>query len=190
MVDRLRRTEHPILSGLAALVGVGLVVGLVLGFAALAGARVFGLDGGSETAQTVSDQSMYLPRPEKTQAPSGPLITLAPGSGSSTSPSPSDKPSKSKSPAPKISLSASQTAVAPMDQIDLTGVYPGGEGSILQVQQFSNGGWDDFPVTASVSNQTFRTFIQTGQPGVNRFRMVDTDTGLTSNEIKVTVSGG
>ena len=187
MVDRLRRTEHPILSGLAALVGVGLVVGLVLGFAALAGARVFGLDGGSETAQTVSDQSMYLPRPEKTQAPSGPLITLAPGSGSSTSPSPSDKPSKSKSPAPKISLSASQTAVAPMDQIDLTGVYPGGEGAVLQVQRFTGGSWRDFPVTVSVADETFSTYVQTSQGGRNRFRVVDTDSDLISNPVRVKV---
>ena len=74
-----------------------------------------------------------------------------------------------------------------MQQIDLTGVYPGGEGAILQVQRFTNGAWTDFPVTASVSNQTFSTYVQTSQAGVNRFRVVDTDTKLESNEVKVTV---
>jgi hypothetical protein len=74
-----------------------------------------------------------------------------------------------------------------MEQIDLSGVYPGGEGAILQVQRFVAGGWQDFPVTASVSNETFSTYVQTSQTGVNRFRVVDTDTRLESNEVKVTI---
>jgi hypothetical protein len=74
-----------------------------------------------------------------------------------------------------------------MGQIDLTGVYPGGEGAVLQVQKFSGGGWQDFPVTAVVSNETFATYVQTSFQGVNRFRVVDNDSGLASNEIKVTV---
>ena len=86
-----------------------------------------------------------------------------------------------------ISLSASQTAVGPMDQIDLTGTYPSGEGAILQVQRFEGGSWSDFPVTVSVSNQTFSTYVQTSQPGENRFRVVDTDTRRVSNEVKVSV---
>ena len=52
-----------------------------------------------------------------------------------------------------------------MEQIDLTGVYPGGEGAILQVQRFEGGKWEDFPVTASVSNETFSTYVQTSQTG-------------------------
>jgi len=55
------------------------------------------------------------------------------------------------------------------------------------VQQFENGAWSDFPVTASVSGGRFSTFIQTGMVGLNRFRMLDTDTGETSNEVKVQI---
>ena len=87
----------------------------------------------------------------------------------------------------QITLSAGQTSVAPMEQIDLTGVYPGGEGAILQVQKFSGGAWQEFPVTAVVSNETFATFVQTSFQGVNRFRVVDNDTGVASNEVKGTV---
>ncbi len=75
-----------------------------------------------------------------------------------------------------------------MGRIDLTGVYPGGEGAILSVQQFEGGVWNDFPVTASVSGETFATYIQTGQLGRNRFRMIDTDTGAVSNEVRVEIS--
>lgn len=188
MVDREERAEHPILVGLAALVGVGLAVGLILGLGALAASRVLGLDGSGADTGASSQQSMYLPKPEKTQPPSGPLITLAPGPGESSGPtSATESPSQTKSPRQQISLSAGQTAVAPMEQIDLTGVYPGGEGAILQVQRYTGGSWRDFPVTVSVSNETFSTYVQTSQGGVNKFRVVDTDSKLISNEVHVTV---
>jgi len=74
-----------------------------------------------------------------------------------------------------------------MEQIDLTGVYPGGEGAILQVQRFTNGTWQDFPVTVSVSDETFATYVQTSQAGLTRFRVVDTDTERISNEVRVQI---
>ena len=186
MVDREERAEHPVLSGLAALVGVALAVGLVLGLAVLGATQVLGLGGGASTSRSTAEQSLYLPRPEKTQQPSGPLITLdqqaspAPNAGKGKK----EKPAK---PATAISLSAGATAVAPMEQIDLTGTYPTGEGAVLQVQRFTAGSWQDFPVTASVGDSTFSTYVQTSQPGLNRFRVVDTDTGKMSNEVRVRI---
>lgn len=181
--------KHPVAAGLLALVGVGLVVGLIAGLAALAGTRMLGLGGENATAQTTSEESLFLPRPEKTTGPSGPLITLAPGATESPSNEPSEGQSSKppKPPKKEISLSASQTEVAPMEQIDLTGVYPGGEGAILQVQRFTSGSWQAFPVTASVSDETFTTYVQTSQSGLNRFRVADTDTGLVSNDVRVNI---
>ena len=181
---------HPILTGLAALVGVAVVVGLILGLVVVAGAHVAGLGGGDQTGSSTAEASMYLPRPQKTPMESGPQITLAPGASTpSSAPSGQQpkhhkkKPSKSK----ELTLSAGVTSASPMQQIDLTGIYPSGEGAILQVQRFADGGWQDFPVTVSVSNQTFATYVQTSQGGVNRFRVVDTDTHLASNEVRVTI---
>lgn len=188
---REERPDRPVLGGLLALAGVGLVVGLVLGGVALAGVTALGL-GGSEgrSGESSSQQSFYLPEPEETEGPDGPLITLAPettegSSGSSRPSEPTSSPTEKKE--REISLSAGQTSVPPMGQIDLTGVYPGGEGAILQVQRLTDGQWRDFPVTASVSNETFATYVQTGQAGVNRFRVVDTDSGRQSNEVRVKV---
>lgn len=182
-----QRQGHPVLTGLLALVGVGIAVGLILGGVALAATSVLGLHDSSGGKSTTSRQSMYLPRPAPTTAASGPLITLGGQPTSSTSNQPQQEPSQEESPAKVISLSAGQTAVGVMEQIDLTGVYPGGEGAILQVQRFTDGSWGDFPVTASVSNETFATYVQTSQGGVNRFRVVDTDTGMISNEVHITV---
>lgn len=188
MVDRPEdRPGHPVLAGLLALIGVGIAVGLVLGGLALAATSALGLRDGSDGVSNTSRQSMYLPHPSPTTAASGPLITLLPQPSGSTSSSPGHEPSEEQSPVKEISLSAGQTAVAVMEQIDLTGVYPGGEGAILQVQRFTAGVWGDFPVTASVSNETFATYVQTSQGGINRFRVVDTDTGMISNEVHIAV---
>ena len=192
MPDRLEpqnTREHPVAYGMLALVGVGVVVGLIMGLGALAGARVIGVGEPDTSSTGGGEASMYLPRPEPTKPDNGPQLTLAPGEKTpSTRKSEPEESETTKKRAKAISLSAAQTTVGPMEDIDLTGVYPGGEGAILQVQRFENGSWVDFPASpVSVSDQTFSTYVLTGQPGVQRFRMLDTGTGKTSNEVRVTV---
>lgn len=174
---------RPVLTGLAALVGVAVVVGLVLGGAALAASQVLGLDGDTSTAETSSAESLYIPTPSKTPDSTDPAFTLAPGGETKE---PAQEPTESKTPE-GITLSATRTEVGPMENIDLTGVYPEGEGAILQVERFADGDWIEFPVTASVSNETFSTYVQTGQLGENRFRVRDSDSDAVSNEVTVTV---
>ena len=187
MADRQHRAEHPVATGLVALVGVAVAVGLVLALVVLVGTKFLGVGGGSDTADTSSRASLYLPRPARTTGPSGPLITLDQQAQQSPSASASRPPKKGK-PAPAISLSAGETAVAPMQQIDLTGVYPRGEGAVLRVERYTAGSWEDFAqISALVSNQTFSTYVQTSQPGINKFRVVDTDTGTTSNVVRVRI---
>jgi hypothetical protein len=175
---------HPITAGLVALVGVGLVVGLLLSGAALAATSVLGLgddDGGGGTSGT---QTLYLPKPEPTDPETGPLVTLLPGEETPTA----GETATSEAPEFPISLSAGQTQVAAMEEIDLTGVYPGGEGAVVQVQRLVGGQWSDFAsVDAVVTNETFSTYVQTGQTGVNRFRVIDTDSKAVSNEVRVKV---
>lgn len=174
--------EHPILQGLVALVAVGVTIGLLLGLGTLFATQGLGLGDEAGTAvdtQSGGSQTMYLPKPEQTAVSTGPLVSLLP-----------DETEKAGSPTPPtagIVLSAGQTTVAPMQQIDLTGTYANGEGAVLQVQRFEAGAWQDFPVTASVSGGSFTTYIQTSQGGANRFRMADSDTGATSNEIIVQI---
>lgn len=191
MIDRLRDEDHPVLTGLVALVAVGLAVGLVLGGVAVAATQVLGIGDEGSTQTTSDDVDFYLPKPSPTEAPSGPLITLSPsvddGQTESASPEPEQTEQTEEPEEGQITLTVGQTQVGVMEQIDLTGIYPGGEGAILQVEKFSGGGWQEFPVTAVVSNETFATFVQTSFQGVNRFRVVDGDTGVVSNEVKVTV---
>jgi hypothetical protein len=174
---------HPVLSGLAALAGVGVVVGLLVSGGALAATSMLGLGGDDEGGTASSQQSMYLPKPSDTLQETGPQITLQPGEQTPSGPPSSDAP-----PEFAISLSAASTEVGPMEEIYLTGVYPGGEGAVVQVQRFENGKWDDFAaVDAVVSGETFSTYVQTAQSGVNRFRVRDTDGPNVSNEVRVKI---
>ncbi|PKH37815.1 hypothetical protein SAMN05192575_101868 [Nocardioides alpinus] len=171
--------NRPVLTGLLALVGVAVVIGLLGGLAVMVGVNATGI--GDTT--TASDDSgtpatFRLPRPSDTGSSiPEPEESIEPEAGESTS----------EAPATGISLTATQQSVSPMQQIDLTGTYPGGEGAILQVQRFENGAWSDFPVTMSVSGGTFATYVQTSQVGPNQFRVIDTDTQVASNELTVTV---
>jgi hypothetical protein len=183
--------KHPIVSGLIALVSVTVVVGLLLGVVTLVATHVLGVGGGGNTASS-ADQTLYLPTPTPTPTPSDPLVTLTAHPSDSSLPSEpatsSAAPIKSAAPAKRITLSAGETSVAPMQQIDLTGVYPGGEGAILQVQRKIDGTWQDFlSVNAAVSGGQFATYVQTGQLGVQKFRMRDTASGRVSNVVSVTV---
>jgi hypothetical protein len=178
--------NRPVLAGLLALVGVAVAVGLVAAVAVVAGAHVLGL-GGGHAANVAGDAggTLVVPKPEKTHPANEPSITL--GSDPTSSPSSTKSPTIHK-PKKRISLQAGQTTVSPMGRIDLTGTYPGGEGAVLNVQKFSNGSWQDFySISATVTNGTFATYIQTGTPGVNRFRVTDSDTHLSSNQVRVTI---
>ncbi len=175
------RTDRPVLSGVLALLAVALGVGLILGLGALVVTRMAGIGGGDGDAADGDGASMYLPAPEKTDSPQASRS----GDGGKKGDEPSGEESEEAQ--PTIVLNAGQDAVAPMQQIDLSGNYPGGDGAILRVQRFESGKWIDFPVTASVSNGSFTTYVQTGQGGVNKFRMFDADAGDASNAVKVRV---
>ena len=171
--------KRPVLTGLLALVGVAVVIGLLGGLAVMVGVRATGIgETSSAGGDPDSTATFRLPRPSDTEsAIPEPEETVEPSEGETTS----------EAPVTAISLSAAQQSVSPMQQIDLTGTYPGAEGAILQVQRLENGAWSDFPVTMSVSGGTFATYVQTSQVGPNQFRVIDTDTQVTSNELTVTV---
>lgn len=172
--------NRPVLTGLLALVGVSVAIGLLGGLAVLAGVKVTGLDGTSSSSGGDANASatFRLPRPSETATETVTEQPVEPEPGTETT---------SEEPATGISLSATQQSVSPMQQIELTGTYQGAEGSILQVQRLDGGAWSDFPVTVSVSGGTFATYVLTGRVGPNKFRVADTDSDAVSNEVTVTV---
>ncbi|WP_372735789.1 hypothetical protein [Nocardioides sp.] len=187
MNDQMNESEgRPVLAGLLALLGVGLAIGLLVGAAALAATSRLGLGGdGGEDGQVSSQQTIYVPKPSVTPEQTGPLVTLQPKPSKSTG---DGETEEAPEPENGIALSAALTNVGPGEPIDLSGVYPGGEGAVLAVQRFSGGKWEDFvDVTTKVSNETFSTYVVTSRTGTSRWRMRDTATDDVSNEVRVEI---
>lgn len=183
--------DRPVVTGLIALVGVGLVVGLLVAGAALAATQVLGLgdDGGSGATSASARESMVLPTPTPTEEPTGPLVTLAPDpEQSATAGLAPSTPSEAPTPSAAITLTASTTQARPGQPITLSGSYPAGEGATLAVERFVGGTWTSFvDVTTRVTGGTFSTFIRTSQTGESTFRVRDLATDVASNEVKFTV---
>jgi hypothetical protein len=162
---------------LGAMLAVATVLGLVVGVAALGAFRVVGGGGGA----TAEEPSLSFPT-RAPVSPSSPASTAPEGEGTPGR----DEPRGRTPRRPAINLTVSPVSVTAMQRINLTGTYRGGEGATLRVQRFE-GGWRDFPTTASVSGGTFATYVMTGRTGRNRFRVVDEASGRRSNPVTVRV---
>ncbi|MFE7225370.1 hypothetical protein ACFU7D_11330 [Nocardioides sp. NPDC057577] len=188
--------QHPIAAGVTALVAVAVGVGLIIGIGMFVGANIMGL-GGDATDDQATDPdagaSLYAPSPKPTKTANGPAITLdaSPTSSpeknaASTSPSPSR--TVEEKPAKEITLQAGIVVATPMERIDLTGIYPGGEGAILRLERNDGQGWGEFGIPdVRVTGEQFSTPIQSGRVGRHKFRMKDIDTGAYSNVVTVTI---
>ena len=75
-------SDRPVVTGLIALLGVGVAVGVVVGLVALLGIRLLGVGGDDDGTSAGSTQSMYLPKPQATIDESGPSVTLPGDDGS------------------------------------------------------------------------------------------------------------
>ncbi|MFE6510701.1 hypothetical protein ACFVDI_09395 [Nocardioides sp. NPDC057767] len=192
--------QHPIVAGITALAAVAVGVGLIVGIAMFVGANIMGLGGGDTAGDQATDPgagaSLYAPSPKPTKTASGPAITLrasptsapekqAASTSTSASPSksPDDKPAKKE-----IILQVGTVQAKPMERIDISGIYPGGEGAILRLERNDGQGWEEFGIPdVPVTGQQFSTVIQSGRTGKHEFRMKDIDTGTFSNVVSVTI---
>jgi hypothetical protein len=196
------------IGALGAVLAVALVVGGVVGAVAYGAAQVTGLTGGDPVAldpgspgssSASSSTSSSSASPSQAPAPSRTAGSSAPATPShSPSPTPTttDAPEHAhrkthhhrKHPASgSLTLSASPHHVGHMGRIDLSGHYRGHDGTTLVVQRLEGGHWTRFPVTAQVRGGDFHTWVASGHPGPNRFRVVDQGTGAASDAVTVVV---
>lgn len=180
--------KHPITSGLIALVAVAVSVGLVLGVVVLVGTRMLGIGAEESKKSSGSGASLYVPSPSPTKSNGGSGVTLSSEPSTSAGDTGPSEPAKSKKPEKKITLQASAPNVSAMQQFDISGVYPGGEGALIRLQRKVDGKWQDFGIPdVAVTNGQFSTHVQTGRSGPQKFRVVDVDSKLTSNVVTVTI---
>jgi hypothetical protein len=176
-------------------VGIAAVIGLVVGGLTAAAVYLTGLVPAEQdtSASSVPDPGQNneneLPTPSllPTKSPT-PEASAAPSEGAT--PKATTKPTKKRKPKPArpIRLLASSDSVSSFEQVTLSGRYPGGNGTSLQVQRKEGGSWVQFPTSASVEGGSFSTFVASGQSGPNAFRVLDPSTGRMSNVVVVRVS--
>jgi hypothetical protein len=74
--------------------------------------------------------------------------------------------------------------------VRIEGTYRHGPNTFVQVQRWEGGQWLAFPLPAKTDNSgRFTAFVEFGQPGRYRLRVVDPDTGVTSNPFVLVITG-
>jgi hypothetical protein len=67
----------------------------------------------------------------------------------------------------------------PFETVQIQGTYPGEGDIFLRVQRWENGKWLDFPLpTKTDKSGRFTAYVELGQPGRYRLRVLDPDSGV------------
>lgn len=188
--------ENPVLSGLAALVAVAVVVGLLAGIAVLLGTRLLGLSGETSLAsdEPAAGATMYLPDPVETERAEDPAITLLPTDTEAPeprkgkpAPSPTEATSSPAATEAALNLSASPLAAEVGESVMLSGTYVNGEGSVIDIwRKVDDGAWEEFNVDAYVSGGVFQVNVQNYQPGRVAWKVRDAANKVESDPVTVT----
>lgn len=169
-----------ILVVLAALVTVGVVVGLMLSWVGTSALRAAGLDD--------ADPEPRQSGPAVTSTPKPSAPTAAPGDDEPTTPSSTRTRS---TPTPSAgSLRASPATAGSFEQVTLSGRLPGvAPGTSLQVERREGGGWVPFPAsTTTAASGSFSTFVALGQLGANVMRVVIPGTQRSTPTVTIRIS--
>lgn len=183
--DERGGVPRQLLIGLGALLATALVIGGTVSLVALGAANLAGVGSAGSASE---EPSLYRPT---TAGPSGepqePVESAQPEPESVPEAEPSSdkpKPKRQRDTRGGITLNASPGRASTYERIYLTGTYRGGAGATLQVQRFE-GRWVDFPASATPNGGTFETYVESGQDGENKFRVIDQSTGRASDPASV-----
>lgn len=84
----------------------------------------------------------------------------------------------------RISLEASADSAKPFQIVRIQGTYHGGARTLLRVQRFEQGRWLAFPIpTHTDPSGRFTAYVELGQPGRYRLRVLDPDANVTSETL-------
>jgi hypothetical protein len=91
---------------------------------------------------------------------------------------------------PTIQLEVLADSGRPFQPVRIEGRYRGGADIFLRVQRWESGEWVDFPVpTKADRSGQFTAFVEFGQPGRYRLRVLDPGSGLTSKTFALVIKG-
>jgi hypothetical protein len=78
----------------------------------------------------------------------------------------------------------------PFQTVRIQGTYRGGAGTFLRVQRWEGGKWLAFPLpTKTDQSGRFTAYVELGQPGRYRLRVLDPESGVTSKTFVLAITG-
>ena len=87
-----------------------------------------------------------------------------------------------------IKLENSADSAKPFQTVQIQGTYRGGADASLRVQRWEGGQWLAFPLPAKTDQSgQFTAYVELGEPGRYRLRVLDPDSGVTSNPSVVVI---
>ena len=112
------------------------------------------------------------------------------GLSSSAGPSPAPDPKNGSEEEQTIQLEDVADSARPFETVRIPGTYHGGAGTFLRVQRWQGGRWLDFPLPAKTDQSgQFTAYVEFGQPGRYRLRVLDPDSGVTSKPFVLVIKG-
>jgi hypothetical protein len=110
-------------------------------------------------------------------------VPTATASATPTVTKPTNEPSKESTAIgreePTVQLKDLPDPARPFETVQIQGTYPGEGDTFLRVQRWENGKWLDFPLpTKTDKSGRFTAYVELGQPGRYRLRVLDPDSGV------------
>jgi hypothetical protein len=103
---------------------------------------------------------------------------------------PSPKPTGTGLGESPIQLARLPGAGRPLQAVQIQGTYRGGPDTLLRVQREEAGVWVDFPTpTVTDASGKFTTYVELGQPGHYRLRVLNPASGITSATFVLVIKG-
>jgi hypothetical protein len=89
-----------------------------------------------------------------------------------------------------IQLEDLADAARPFQTVRIQGTYHGGADTFVRVQRWEGGEWLDFPLpTKTDQSGQFTAYVEFGQPGSYRLRVLDPGSGVTSKPVVLVIKG-
>jgi hypothetical protein len=120
--------------------------------------------------------------PSRASDPRPPTSTSTPGAGGNAGSGSAEQEA--------IQLENSAGSARPFQTVRIQGTYRGGADTLLRVQRWEGGKWLDFPLpTKTDQSGQFTAYVELGQPGRYRLRVLDPDSGATSKPFLLVIKG-
>jgi hypothetical protein len=118
------------------------------------------------------------------------IQSATPGGGQSITEPPASAPRSGSAEREAIQVKDVAASARPFETVRIRGSYRDGADTLLRVQRWEDGKWLAFPLPAKTDKSgQFTAYVELGQPGRYRLRLLDPSTGLMSKPFVLVING-